>query len=48
MKAFATAGYRAQDLVQLNICRRFLHSVTLSDIATVSGDEITLGAWEGR
>lgn len=48
MEEFATAGYRAQDLVQLNTCRMFLHSVTLSDIATVSGEEITLGAWEGR
>jgi hypothetical protein len=44
---FASVGYRAQDLAQLNICRMFLHAVTLSDIATVNRVEITLGAWEG-
>jgi hypothetical protein len=48
MEEFVSVGFRAQDLAQLNICRIFLHAVTLSDIATVNRVEITLGAWEGR
>ena len=48
MEEFATAGYRAQELSQLNTCRMFLHAVTLSDIVTVNGSDITLSAWEGR
>jgi hypothetical protein len=46
MEEFATAGYRAKDRVQLNVCRMFLHSVTLSDITSVRGERITPGAWE--
>ena len=48
MDAFVRAGFRGADLLQLNICRMFLHAVTLSDIATVSGSEITLSDWEGH
>jgi hypothetical protein len=48
IQAFAHAGFRGTDLLKLNTCRMFLHSVMLSDIATISGLEITLEAWEGR
>jgi hypothetical protein len=37
MEAFASGGFRAQDLAQLNVCRMFLHAVTLSNIVTVNG-----------
>ena len=47
MEEFASAGYREQDLAHLNICRMFLHAVTISDIATVNGAEITQAAGEG-
>jgi hypothetical protein len=44
MEEFASAGYREQDLAHLNICRMFLHAVTISDIATINVAEITLAA----
>jgi hypothetical protein len=48
MESFVNGGFRGQDLIHLNICRMFLHSVTLADITTINGLEITSTAWEGR
>ncbi len=48
MLAFAKAGFRGPELNKLNICRNFLHSVTLSDISTVNGQSISLAAWQGK
>ena len=47
MEEFGRA-FSGQDLLDLNICRMFLHSVTLADISTVDGIAITLDAWLGR
>ena len=47
MLAFAKAGFRGPELNKLNICRNFLHSVTLSDISTVNGQSMSLAAWLG-
>jgi hypothetical protein len=44
MEEFTRAGYRGQELFQLNNCRMFLHTVTLSDIVTINGTEITSSA----
>jgi hypothetical protein len=48
MEEFARQGFRGADLAMLNICRMFLHCVTLADICTVDGKAITLSAWQGR
>ena len=34
-------------LKKLNECRMFLHAVTLSDIVSADGHEITINAWNG-
>jgi hypothetical protein len=47
MKEFGRS-FTGQDLLDLNICRMFLHSVTLADICTVDGTTFTLDAWQGR
>ena len=39
--------FDGQDLIDLNICRMFLHSVTLADICTVDGKAVTMNAWQG-
>jgi hypothetical protein len=36
------------ELKQLNACRMFLNTVTLSDIASADGSEIAINAWEGN
>jgi hypothetical protein len=46
MKEFGRS-LTGQDLLDLNICRIFLHSVTLADTCTVDGTAITLDAWKG-
>jgi hypothetical protein len=48
MKEFIQIGCTNQELQQLNECRIFLHAVTLSDIVTADGWEITIQAWEGQ
>jgi hypothetical protein len=48
MEDFATAGFCGQELSQLNICRMFLHAVTLADVCTVDGLAITLESFQGR
>jgi hypothetical protein len=48
MEEFPRQGFRGADLAMLNICRMFLHCVTLADICTVDGKVITLSAWQGR
>jgi hypothetical protein len=40
--------FRGLELKQLNECRMFLHAVTLSDIVSANGQEITINSWEGR
>jgi hypothetical protein len=47
MDKFIKAGFHGKQLKQLNECRMYLHAVTLSDISTADGLEITLGAWNG-
>jgi hypothetical protein len=42
MEDFALAGFRGQYLSQLNICRMFLHAVTLADLSTVDGLSVSL------
>jgi hypothetical protein len=48
MQEFARQGYRGQELVLLNTCRMFLHSVTLSDLCTVDGSALSTAAWHGH
>jgi hypothetical protein len=48
MVEFARAGFRRPELLKLNICRMFLHSVMLSDIGTVDGKSTSLSAWQGQ
>ena len=47
MDEFVKAGYGGKSLKNLNECRMFLHAVTLSDIASADGEEITSHAWNG-
>jgi hypothetical protein len=47
MQAFFDAGYRGSILEELNRCRKFLHAVTLGDIATADGTSFSRDAWEG-
>jgi hypothetical protein len=48
MVEFGRAGFRGPESLKLNICRMFLHSVTLSDIGTVNGKSMSLSAWQGQ
>jgi hypothetical protein len=47
MDEFIIFGYAGNQLKQINECRMFLHAVTLSDIVTANGKEITLHSWNG-
>ena len=47
MDEFIKAGYTGTQLKQLNKCRMFLHAVTLSDIVTIDGKEITINSQNG-
>jgi hypothetical protein len=38
---FANAGYTKDDLFALNVCRMYLHAVTVSDLSTADGLFIT-------
>jgi hypothetical protein len=40
--------FQGADLLALNICRMFLHSVTLADLCTVDGKAVTIDAWQGQ
>ena len=40
--------FHGNDLLALDICRTFLHLVTLADICTVKGETITRHAWQGQ
>jgi hypothetical protein len=40
--------FSGHELEDLNTCRMFLHAITLSDISTVDGHDITLDACQGR
>jgi hypothetical protein len=40
MVEFARVGFRGIDLSRLNVCRMFLHALTLADICTVNGSMI--------
>jgi hypothetical protein len=48
MNEFITAGYHGKMLKELNECRMLLHALTLSDIVTADGREISMNAWNGR
>jgi hypothetical protein len=45
MDEFLKAGYEGTTLKELNECRMFLHAVTLSDIVSADGLQITINAW---
>ena len=47
MVSFVRAGFLGHDLTRLNICRMFLHAITLADICTIDGNSITRDAWLG-
>jgi hypothetical protein len=47
MDEFLSAGYDGTTLKELNECRMFLHVVTLSDIVSADGLQITMNAWNG-
>jgi hypothetical protein len=47
MNEFIIAGYHGKTLKELNECRMFLHTLTLSDIVTADGLEISMNAWNG-
>ena len=48
MQRFYQFGFRKTDeLKALNLCRLYLHAVTLSDIATARGTHILSQAWDG-
>ena len=47
MLEFVRAGIRGTDLARLNICRMFLHTITLADVCTVDGTSVTRDAWLG-
>ena len=48
IREFQAAGYSGNSLKRLNLCRLFLHAVTVSDIATGCSCFITQAAWQGR
>ena len=48
MHLFIDAGYKNNKLLALNVCRMYLHAVTLSDIATADGIYVTQSAWTGQ
>lgn len=46
MVSFVHAGFTGNDLAHLNICRMFLHVITLADLCTIAGAaSITCDAW---
>jgi hypothetical protein len=47
MDEFIKIGCNGNMLKELNECRMFLHAVTLADIASADGLEISLNAWNG-
>jgi hypothetical protein len=47
MDEFISAGCQGTMLKELNECRMFLHAVTLSDIASADGCQISINAWNG-
>jgi hypothetical protein len=48
IEVFSQNGFCTQNLADLNICRMYLHTVTLSDLCTVDGRAVTLDACQGR
>jgi hypothetical protein len=48
MPLFVAAGYNNDNLVALNVCRMYLHAVTLSDLATADRIYISQTAWIGQ
>jgi hypothetical protein len=48
MPLFIDAGYKNDKLLALNVCRMYLHAVTLSDIVTADGIYVTQSAWTGQ
>ena len=47
MELFAQHTYSAQDLKTLNECRMYLRAVTLADICTADGKEVSMAAFDG-
>jgi hypothetical protein len=47
MDEFINAGFESNALKELNKCRMSVHVVTLSDIVSADGWEITINAWKG-
>ena len=47
MEAFVKGGFRSADLKALNFVWKFLHAVTLSDIATADGRRIAHHSYKG-
>ena len=47
MDEFIIAGFEGNELKELNECRMSVHAVTLSDIVSADGWEITINAWSG-
>ena len=47
MVSFVRASFHGNDLTRLNICRMFLHAITLADICTIDRTLITSDAWLG-
>jgi hypothetical protein len=47
MPLFLAAGYTKDDLLAINVCRMYLHAVTISDISTAKGLFLTNPAWSG-
>ena len=48
MPTFIKHGYKEEDLRLLNECRMKLHAVTLADLCTVTGDRLSLPAFQGH
>jgi len=47
MRAFASYGYRGQELRELNCCRMSLHAIWLSDICDGTGTKVLVDCWKG-
>ena len=48
MDVFWEAGHSPEELKMLNQCRMFLHAITLADVTSANGQEITEQAWNGQ
>lgn len=48
MDLFIDALAPQEELKWLNVCRMYLHAVTLSDIVTADGVRVSEDAWSGR